>query len=291
MNALLDSIGFGLVTASVIAIGAVGLTLQFGITNFVNFAYGEMLTLGGYVGYFCTGVLHLNPALAILAAALATGALGLVLNEAVFAPFVRTRARLFIMLIVTIAVSLVLQNAYQILFGTDFYRYSIGGNSSHHIGPFILTTTQLLIMGLAILALASLHLLLRYTKLGKSMRAMSDSAELAEASGLNTKMITRVAWFLSGALAGIGGVALALNVYTVTPNVGNLFVFVLFAAVILGGIGNPIGAILASLIIGLSMEVSGAYINAAYKTAVAFGILIVVLLFRPSGLFAVKGKA
>ncbi len=290
MDVLFNSIGFGLVTASVIAIGAVGLTLQFGITNFVNFAYGELLTFGAYVGYFCTAVLHLTPVLGIVAAMLTTGVLAVVLNEVVFTPFIRTKARLFIMLIVTIGVSLILQNAYQIAFGTDFYRYDIGGNTSHQLGPFILTTTQLLIIGLAILSLAGLQALLRYTKLGKSMRAMSDSAELAEASGLNTRMITRVAWLLSGGLAGIGGVALALNVYTVTPNVGNLFVFVLFAAVILGGIGNPIGAMLAALIIGVAMEVSGAYINSAYKTAVAFAILLVVLLLRPSGLFAVKGK-
>jgi branched-subunit amino acid ABC-type transport system permease component len=280
-----------LVTASVIAIGAVGLTLQFGITNFVNFAYGELLTAGAYVGYYCTAVLHLNLMVAVLAAMVVTGVLAVVLNEAVFAPFVRAKGRLFIMLIVTIAVSLILQNAYQIAFGTDFYRYNVGGNTTHHVGPFVLTTTQLLIIGLAVVALVGLQLLLRYTKLGKSMRAMSDSSELAEASGLNTNMITRIAWFLSGGLAGIGGVALALNVYTVTPDVGNLFVFVLFAAVIVGGIGNPIGAMVAALIIGVAMEVSGAYFNSAYKTAVAFAILIVVLLVRPSGVFATKGKA
>jgi branched-subunit amino acid ABC-type transport system permease component len=288
---LLNSIGFGLVTASVIAIGAVGLTLQFGITNFVNFAYGELLTLGAYVGYYCTVVLHLNLAVAILAAIVVTGALAVVLNEVIFTPFIKTKARLFIMLIVTIGVSLILQNAYQIAFGTNFYRYNVTGNSSHSLGPFLLTTTQLLIIGLAVIALAGLQGLLRYTRLGKSMRAMSDSAELAEASGLNTRMITRTAWFLSGGLAGIGGVALALNVYTVTPDLGNLFVFILFAAVILGGIGKPVGAMLAALIIGVAMEVSGAYINSAYKTAVAFAILIAVLLFRPSGLFATKGKA
>ena len=291
MNLLFNAIGFGLVTASVIAIGAVGLTLQFGITNFINFAYGEMLTIGAYVGYYCTAILHLPLVLAIVAAAIVTGLLGVLLNEVIFAPFVRAKAKLFIMLIVTIGVSLILQNLYQIAFGAEFYRYNIGGDTSHHLGPFLLTSTQLIIISMAVVSLVGLQGLLRYTKLGKSMRAMSDSAELAEASGLNTKMITRMAWFLSGGLAGVGGVALALNVYTVTPNLGNLFVFVLFAAVILGGIGNPIGAMLASLIIGISMEVSGAYFNSGYKSAVAFLILIVVLLVRPNGLFATKGKA
>lgn len=290
MSLLLNAVGFGLVTASVVAIGAVGLTLQFGITNFINFAYGELLTLGAYVGYYCTVVLHLDLALAIVASIVVTGVGAVILNEVIFAPFVRAKARLFIMLIVTIGVSLILQNGYQIAFGTNFYRYNLNGNDSHKLGPFLLTTTQLVIIGLAILALGSLQVLLRYTKLGKSMRAMSDSADLAEASGLNTRTITRVAWFISGGLAGVGGVALALNVYTVTPTLGNLFVFVLFAAVILGGIGNPIGAMIASLIIGIAMEVSGAYINSAYKTAVAFAILVVVLLVRPSGIFATKGK-
>ena len=291
MNLLLSSVGFGLVTASVIAIGAVGLTLQFGITNFINFAYGELLTFGAYVGYFVSVFLHLNIGLALIVALIATGLLAVVLNEAVFAPFVRNKARIFVMLIVTIGVSLVLQNAYQLAFGTNFYRYANTGNTSHHLGPFVFTTTQLMLIGLAVLALGCLQLVLRYTQLGKSMRAMSDSADLAEASGLNTRMITRIAWFLSGGLAGIGGVALAMNVYTVTPDLGNLFVFVLFAAVILGGIGNPIGAMIASVIIGLAMEISGAYINSAYKDAVAFAILIIVLLLRPSGIFATKGKA
>jgi branched-subunit amino acid ABC-type transport system permease component len=286
-----NAVGFGLVTAAVIAIGAVGLTLQVGITNFVNFAYGEFLTMGAYVGYWGTVVMHLNLFIAILLAMIVTGTLALVLNEFIFTPFVRTKARLFIMLIVTIGVSLILQNTYQIIFGTDFHRYNVGGNVSHHIGPFLLTTTQLMIMALATLTLGLLQALLKYTKLGKSMRAMSDSADLAEASGLNTRMITRMAWLLSGALAGVGGVALALSVYTVTPGLGNLFVLVLFAAVVLGGTGRPFGAMLASLVIGVAMEVSGAYINAAYKTAVAFAILILVLLVRPNGIFATKGRA
>lgn len=290
MKILLDAIGFGVVTASVIAIGAVGLTLQFGITNFVNFAYGELLTAGAYVGYYGTVVLHLGLVVSIIFAAVVTGLLAVILNEVVFAPFTRNKAKLFILLIVTIGLSIILQNVYQLAFGTNFYRYKLGVNPSHHIGPFLLTTTQLIIIAMAVIALVGLQLLLRYTKLGKSMRAMSDSAELAEASGLNTPMITRAAWLLSGALAGIGGVALALNVYSVTPTVGNLFVFVLFAAVILGGIGKPIGAMLAALVIGVAMEVSGAYIDAAYKTAVAFAILVIVLLFRPNGLFATQGK-
>lgn len=291
MTIFFNAVGFGLVTASVIAIGAVGLTLQVGITNFVNFAYGEFLTMGAYVGYWGTVVMHLNLFVSILMAMIVTGLLALFLNEYIFTPFVRTKARLFIMLIVTIGVSLILQNAYQIIFGTDFHRYNVSGNVSHHIGPFLLTTTQLMIIALAALTLALVQVLLKYTKLGKSMRAMSDSADLAEASGLNTRMITRIAWLISGGLAGIGGVALALSVYSVTPGLGNLFVLVLFAAVVLGGTGKPIGAMLASLVIGIAMEVSGAYINAAYKTGVAFAILILVLMVRPNGIFATKGRA
>ena len=290
MTIFFNAVGFGLVTAAVIAIGAVGLTLQVGITNFVNFAYGEFLTMGAYVGYWGTVVMRLNLFVAILLSMIVTGILAVVLNEFIFTPFVRTKARLFIMLIVTIGVSLILQNTYQIIFGTDFHRYNVSGNVSHSIGPFLLTTTQLMIMALAAVTLGLVQALLKYTKLGKSMRAMSDSADLAEASGLNTRMITRIAWLLSGALAGVGGVALALSVYSVTPGLGNLFVLVLFAAVVLGGTGKPFGAMLASLVIGIAMEVSGAYINAAYKTAVAFAILILVLLVRPNGIFATKGR-
>lgn len=290
MDFFLQSVGFGLVTASVIAIGSVGLTLQFGITNFINFAYGEFLTFGAYVGYLCTVVFHLNLLLGIVISMLATGCLAVALNEGVFQPFLRSKPKLLIMLIVTVAVSLILENGYQLFFGAGFYRYNISSGKSLHFGPFLWTPTQIAIIAIAVVVLGAVHGFIHYTRVGKAMRAMSDSQDLSQASGINTVGITRLVWMISGMLAGIAGVVLALNVYTVTPSLGQLFVFVLFAAVIMGGIGKPWGAMVSSVILGIAIEVSGAYMNAAYKTAVAFAILVIVLLVRPNGIFKTRGK-
>lgn len=132
----------------------------------------------------------------------------------------------------------------------------------------------------------AVHLLLTRTRLGKAMRAMSDNPSLAAVSGINTRAITAVTWFLTGTLAGLAGTVLGLNISSITPSTGETFLFVIFAAVILGGIGKPYGAMLGALIIGLATEISAVVINAAYKLDVAF-----VLLIRPQGLLAVKGKA
>jgi branched-subunit amino acid ABC-type transport system permease component len=291
VHILIQSIGYGLVTASVIAVAAVGLNLQFGVTNFVNFAYGEFLTLGAYVGYFVSTQAHFNIFFGIIAAMIATGLLALLLDQVVFEPFVKGRPNLVVLLIVTVALSLILQNLYQIVFSTDFRRYDLPSKAQYNFGDLNFTGSQLLIIAIAIVAIGSLQALLMYTKLGKAMRAMSDNADLAQASGINTRLVTRAVWLISGMFAGIGGVVLAINVYNVQPSLGNSYLFLFFAAVIMGGIGRPLGALVSAVILGVIIEVSGAYINAAYKGGLAFLILILVLLIRPSGLFSSRRRA
>lgn len=291
MQIFFESIGFGLVTASVIAIAAVGLTVQFGITNFINFAYGDYLTFGAYMGYLANGPLHQNIIVSLIAAAIATGLFALLVNEFVFQPFLRDKPRLVIMLIVTVGISLIMENTLQIIFGPGFYTYTgLPSATLNNVGPFIFSGTQLVVMAVAVVALVGVHLLLQFTKLGTAMRAMSDSESLSRASGINVTQVTRATWILSGVLAGIGGVVLTLNLNTIQPTSGVLFVFVVFAAVIMGGIGRPFGAMFAALVIGVVTEVSGSYIDAAYKQAIAFGILVLVLIVRPNGLFAARGR-
>ncbi|MBJ7610022.1 MAG: branched-chain amino acid ABC transporter permease [Candidatus Dormibacteraeota bacterium] len=290
MHILIQSIGYGLVTASVIAIGAVGLSLQFGVTNFVNFAYGEFLTLGAYIGYFVSTQAHFNVFVGIVAAMAVTGLLAVLLDQVVFEPFIRGRPNLVVLLIVTVALSLILQNLYQIVFTTDFRRYAAPSNTQYSVGDINFTGSQLLIIAIAITAIGALQILLKYTKLGKAMRAMSDSADLAQASGINTRLVTRAVWLISGMFAGIGGVVLAINVYNVQPTLGNSYLFLFFAAVIMGGIGKPWGALISAVVLGIVIEVSGAYINAAYKGGLAFLILILVLLLRPRGLFSSRRR-
>jgi branched-subunit amino acid ABC-type transport system permease component len=144
-------------------------------------------------------------------------------------------------------------------------------------------------MGIAVVLMLAVHTLLKATRLGKSMRAMSDNPTLAMTSGIDTKRITTITWFLSGGLAGVAGTVLGISEGNLTPASGELFLFVIFAAVILGGIGSIYGAMAGAVVIGLATEISAAFINPAYKLDIAFVALILTLLIRPSGLIARPG--
>lgn len=284
-------IGFGLITASVLALAAVGLTLQFGVTNFVNFAYGEMLTIGAYLAYVLNSVFHLNIWLGMLISAVVTGGISLLINLFVIQPFVRRKSPLIILLVVTIGLSLFLENGVQAIWGPDFKQYNtVASGSPIHIGPLIFTAQQLVIIAIALAVMTLIHLVLKYSRLGKAMRAMSDNPELAKISGINTALITNITWVVSGFLAGLAGVVLAMNVNSFTPALGSEFLFVVFAAVILGGIGRPYGAMIGAIVIGIAMEESASFMDSAYKTVVAFIILVLLLLFRPQGILPSRGR-
>lgn len=290
MTGLLLGIIFGLITASVLALASVGLTLQFGVTNFVNFAYGEFLTIGAYLAFLLNQSLNMNIWVAMIFAALATGVIGFLVNRVVILPFVRRKSSLFIMLVVTIGLSLFLQNGVEAIWGAKFRQYTASPGAILHIGSLIITVQQITIMAIAILVMIAIHILLKFTTLGKAMRAMSDDPELARVSGIRINRIRDLTWLLSGFLAGLSGVVLAINVNTFTPALGSSFLFIIFAAVILGGIGSPYGSMVGALVIGVVTEVSAAFIDSAYKIVVAFIILIIVLLIRPEGIFRMRGK-
>lgn len=290
MSLLLMGIVFGIITASVLAIASVGLTLQFGVTNFVNFAYGELLTLGAYFAWMFNALLHMNIWVSMLLSAIAVAIVSYLVNRVVIQPFVKRKAALLILLVVTIGLQLFMENGIQAIWGTGFYKYDTSMGSPIHLGSVVITVQQVFIVVLALLLMVGVHALLRYTKLGKAMRAMSDDTELARVSGIKVKWVTDLTWLLSGLLAGASGVILAINTNSFTPALGSNFLFIIFAAVICGGIGNPYGAIAGAAVIGLAMEISASYMDSAYKTVIAFAILIIVLLIRPQGIFRSRGR-
>ncbi len=291
MTIYLHAIGFGLVTASILALASVGLSLQFGVTNYINFAYGELLTFGGYFAWLANAHYGWNIWPALLVGALLTGVLGIVLNLIILAPFVKRGTPVLFMLVVTFGLSLILSNVILAIWGGDFRQYKVAGDVQHNIGPFLFTGRQLVIIGIAVLAMLGVHSLLNYTKIGKAMRAMSDNASLAKNCGIDTERVTNFTWLLSGFLAGLAGVVLALNISSFQPAYGGDFLFVIFAAVILGGIGKPYGAMVGALVIGIVTEVAAIPLTSDFKNDAAFAILILVLLLRPSGIFATEGKA
>lgn len=291
MTIFLLSIGFGIVTASVLALASVGLTLQFGVTNYVNFAYGAFLTLGAYLTWAASSILHLNFGVAVVVGTLAVGVIAVLCGRYVMGPFVRRRSNLLFLLIVTFGLSLILSNLVQAIWGVDFQTFNLPTPNPVDIGPLIFTPYQLAIVAVAVVVMLVVHLLLTRTMLGKAMRAMSDSADLAQVSGIDTERITTWAWFLSGCLAGLAGIVFALNTVSFEPTFGDQFLFVIFSAVILGGIGQPYGAMLGAVVIGLVTEVSAAVVSSAYKEDIAFLVLVAMLLLRPQGLIPAKGKA
>lgn len=291
LHTLLLSFGFGLITASILAIAAVGLSLQFGITNYINFAYGDLLTFGVYTAFVVNQRLGLNIWIGLVVAVILTAILAWLINLFILRPFTDRGTSPIIMLVVTLGVSLILQNVILAIFSEQFQNYTMSTGNPLTIGPFLFTPLQLGIIALAIVTMLAVHALLRYTRLGKAMRAVSDSPELARVSGINTRRIVNAVWLLAGGLGGLSGVVLAFNVASFTPTVGFGFLFVIFAAVILGGIGSPYGAIVGALIVGVATEMSAAFISSEYKTAIALAILIIALLIRPQGIFASRGRA
>ncbi|HKV57957.1 MAG TPA: branched-chain amino acid ABC transporter permease, partial [Ktedonobacteraceae bacterium] len=291
LHTLLLSFGFGLITASILAIASVGLSLQFGITNYINFAYGDLLTFGVYTAFVVNQRLGLNIWIGLVVAVILTAILAWLINLFILRPFTDRGTSPIIMLVVTLGVSLILQNVILAIFSEQFQNYTMSTGNPLNIGPFLFTPLQLGIIGLAIVTMLAVHALLRYTRLGKAMRAVSDSPELARISGINTRMIVNAVWLLAGGLGGLSGVVLAFNVASFTPTVGFGFLFVIFAAVILGGIGSPYGAIVGALVVGIATEMSAAFISSEYKTAIALAILIIALLIRPQGIFASRGRA
>ena len=285
------SFGFGLVTASVLSIASVGLSLQFGITNYINFAYGDFMALGAFTTYVLNNeLLHLNIWIALFGGSITIGVAAVILNRLILSPFVRRFNKTFYVLIVTFGLSLILLNLMYSIWGADVRFYQMPLSRSFHIGPMLLTRYQLIVMAIAVVLMFGVHAMLKTTRLGKSMRAMSDNATLAMTSGIDTKRITTITWFLSGVLAGLAGTVLGITEGNLTPASGELFLFVIFAAVITGGVGSIYGAMAGAVLIGLATEISAAFINPAYKLDTAFVILILTLLLRPSGLFARSGR-
>jgi branched-subunit amino acid ABC-type transport system permease component len=285
VNTLVPAIGFGIVTASILAVAGVGFTLQFGVTNILNLAYGDIMTAAAFVAYLVTSA-GLSVWLALVTGAAFGSVFSVLLNRYIYTPFVRRGTRLFGMIIVTIAASLIVQNGLLVIFGANFFSLQMPRPTSVHIAGMVFTTVQLAIIGIAVAAMLVIHVLLRYTKLGKAMRATATDPDLARNCGIATDRVIDIAWAISGALCGLAGVILVMNVTAFTETTGSEFLIPIVAVAVLGGIGQPYGAMLGALVIGIASEVAAAIFNPEYKDVVAFVILVIVLLARPQGILS-----
>jgi branched-chain amino acid transport system permease protein/neutral amino acid transport system permease protein len=280
--------GFGLISASVIAIAAVGFTMQFGITNMINLAYGEVMMVSGYAAFYVnrTGV---NIWVAMIAGALAGAVLSFLLNRFLYTPFQRKGTNLIGMVIVSLAASLMVANVMLPLVGFDTSSYVVDQGPLLRSSGLVLTTAQIGIILFAAMLMLGVHGLLRYTRLGKAMRATAANPTLARNCGIPTQRVINVVWLITGALCGVAGVVAGMNSENFSVASGAGYLITIIAAAVLGGAGQPYGAMIGALIIGLVTELSAAAIAPEYKEVVAFSILVIVMVLRPQGLLAKRG--
>lgn len=290
MSIYIASFGFGLITASILVLSSVGLTLQYGVTNVFNFAFGGTMTFGAFAAYIVNHTLHQNIWVSTLAAMIGTGLLSIALNQFFFQPFIRRGLQLFGLMVVAFALSIILQNVLLALAGPDVFSYDVPSAQSVSFGDLLFTSTQLIIIVVAALAALCIYLLLRFTKLGRAMRATADDIQLARVSGIVTSRVINLAWLLSGGLAGLAGVVLAMNSASFDTLLGENFLLLTIAAVIVGGIGKPYGAMIAAVIIGIATEEAGVIIGAQYQLVVALVAIVIALLIRPQGLIITRSR-
>jgi len=283
VSLFLASIGFGLVTASVLAIASVGFTLQFGVIDVLNLAFGAIMILGAFVAYWVNEN-GLSVWLGLLLAVAACAAASVLLNSVVYTPFQRRGASPTTMVIVSLGMTLIIEFGLAALVGGVGVSYTMGNGPTFQAGGLILTGVQIVIMAIAVAAMAGVHVLLRYTKLGKAMRATAANRNLARNCGIRTGRVITATWALTGALCGLAGTVFAIDAGSFSATSTDLFLVLILAAVFLGGPGQPYGAMLGAVIIGLATEVSAVFIPADYKYVIAFVALLIMLGVRPTGL-------
>lgn len=283
MNQFTLAIGFGLVTSAILVLSAVGFTLQFGVSNIFNLAYGDVMTVSAFVAYLADRV-GAGIWLAMVTGGAAGALMSVLMSRMVFTPFLRRGASRFTMVMVSLALAVILQNALQAVAGTSFRSYAERQGRSLHVAGMILTSYQLAIIGVAAACMLALHVLLRFTRLGKALRATAADAELARSCGIATDRVATAGWALSGALCGLGGVTLALNLASFDFTFGGAFLLIIVAAAVFGSVGQPYGAMVGAVVIGMASELSSIW-TPALKQVVAFVILALILLVRPAGLW------
>lgn len=286
---ILQRIVAGLIFGSLLALASVGLSLIFGTTGLSNFAHGEAVTLGGITAWI-TGSLMGLPFIAVVILGLLVGGLsGYLQNEGLWKPLRRRGTKLVQMMIVSIGLSIVLR--YIFLFFIDGTNKGFTGGLSGVIvvGPVRLTQGSLLTFVIAISVLLIFAWFLTRTRVGRATRAVSDNISLAEASGIDSEKIIRIVWIVGSALAALGGILLALY-RQVSWSMGFEILLLIFAAVVLGGLGSAYGALLGSFLVGILVELSALVLPPDLKYASALFLMILVLVFRPQGVLGKKQR-
>jgi branched-subunit amino acid ABC-type transport system permease component len=281
----------GIITGTILALTGVGMTLVFGIQRIANFAHGEYLTFGAYVGLLANTGFGLNLFVSAIAAVLATAGLAVALHFVVLRPL--AGRGLVATSLITVGLALMVRDVVFLVAGPRIRTLAIDQTAVFDLSIVRISPGQAVAVAITLITAPAVAYFLARTTIGKAMRAVADNRDLAAVSGIDVERMGTYVWLLAGALAGIGGVMFAVVQGTVDPNIGAQVLFLIFTTVVLGGIGSAYGALLGGFVLGLAMELStweGLFggLEARFKPVLAFAALIVLLLYRPQGLL---GKA
>lgn len=295
---MLSLTAWGVMLGGIIALGGIGLTLCYGVLKFPNFAHGEFVTLGAYVTYGVVLVLpQSNPIwrfsfgwellVGLLLAAIITAVVAIVIDRLLYRPLRKHQSPLVLLAMASLGMEFLLRGIVYLIWGSDFHFYYSGrANPALELPLGLrLQADQLFVFALALILVILLYWMLNYTRIGKAMRATADNPDLAQVRGINTEQVVAWTWAIGAGMAAVGGVMYGLA-SQMRPDMGFVLLLPLFAAVIMGGIGSAWGALVGAIIIGIAMQLTSAFLNPAYGPAVAFVLMVLVLLMRPQGLFA-----
>ncbi len=283
MSTFLVSVGVGLATAAILSLSAVAFTLEYAVSRIANFAHGEFLTIGAYAAYTGQTFFHQNVAAAAVISALAGMLAGLGLNGGLIEQF-RGRSAITVF-IATLGAAIVIENILVMIYGAANVTYTFAQGGLHHVGPFLWTTSDIEVIFSALAVAGLLYLLLQRTRFGKAIRAVSQDRTLSQVSGIPARRIVMQTWGLAGAVSGFAGFVLADTIGTFGPTLGFSFLLLTITAAVAGGIGRPYATLGGALIVGLVLQIGGTYTSSAYELVYAFLLLVVLMLFRPNGVF------
>lgn len=299
---LLSLTVWGITLGGVISLSSIGLTLTYGVLKFPNFSHGSLITIGAYISFaVVSAVPHSAPLrplsfgwdflLGLIIAMPLAGLVAVICDRLVFRRLRNHGAALVLFAMASLGLAFVLRSFVYLIWGADFHFYYVGrANPALHLPLGIrVQADQFFNLALSLTFMFLIHFLLTRTKMGKAMRATADNPDLAQARGIDTERVFAWTWMIGGGLAAAGGVAFGLT-SQLRPSMGFLSLLLpVFAAVILGGIGNAYGAFVASLIIGIAWQLTAGFAAPTYGPGVAFGIMVLMLIIRPQGLFGSSG--
>lgn len=296
----LDQLANGVVLGTIIALTAVGLSLIFGVTGLVNFAHGDLLTLGAVFALVFTVPNDVDPGgiglpfwLSVILAVALGGVVGGLLERGLFRPLRERKVGGIALLIITIGLALVVRHVILLWIGGDGFGYGLELQRRESFIGLDMTPRDVMIVLVSIAVMAWVGLFLLRSRTGKAMRALADNPDLAEASGIDVNRVIMLTWVMGGAVGALGGIFLGMT-EQVRYTMGFNLLLLIFAAVILGGIGTAFGAMLGGLIIGIVTQVSTLLpvieTNTDLKLAVALAIMVIVLLIRPQGILGKRER-